>query len=65
MKLSEADHRAMDTYLEAILDAYKSGKIDRLKARADLAHAMTAAAIDNEDFKNYIRLPTLDKWAKV
>lgn len=64
LKLSKKDHSAMDDYINTILDAYKSGEISQLQARADLAHAITAAAIDNEDFKRYIRLDALSKWRK-
>jgi hypothetical protein len=31
MKLSNADHDAIDAYLNAVLDAYKDGRIDLLK----------------------------------
>ncbi|AWZ01282.1 MAG: hypothetical protein NXH87_08155 [Rhodobiaceae bacterium] len=64
LKLSDADHGAMDVYINTILDAYRDGEISQLKARSDLAHAITAAAIDNEDFKQYIRLDALDKWKR-
>ena len=56
IQLSEHDHRALDSYLDAVLNAYRDGTLSLAEARSDLAHAVTAAAIDNEDFKNYIRL---------
>ena len=32
MRLSDADHDAMDKYLNALLEAYKSGKIELFEA---------------------------------
>ena len=62
IKLSTADHKAMNEYLDSVLDGYKDGEIDLSKARADLAHAISAAAIDNEGFKQYIRLSGSERW---
>ncbi len=62
ISLTNKDHRALDGYLDAVLNAYRDGTITLLQARSDLAHALTAAAIDNEDVKNYIRLPPTDRW---
>lgn len=47
LPLSEADHRTLDRYLNAVLDAYRDGKWDQTKARSDLAHVIAAAAKDN------------------
>lgn len=55
---SEADQNTLDKFLGMVLDAYKSGEVDRLRAVGVLAHVMTAAAIDNEgEFQKFIRLP--------
>jgi hypothetical protein len=62
LKLSEADHRALDRYLEEVLDAYKDGKIDLLMAREDLSHAVSAAAIDNPGFRSFIRTAGSERW---
>ncbi|MET4217860.1 hypothetical protein ABIB00_003072 [Bradyrhizobium sp. LB14.3] len=54
---TKTDHVALDQFLETVLDAYKNGDSDRDSCVGVIAHAMTAAAIDNEtEFKNYIRL---------
>lgn len=62
INLSKADHNALDAYLDGVLDAYKAGDIPLSTARSDLAHAFTAAAIDNEGVKDYIRLDLPEKW---
>ena len=62
INLSIGDHKAMNEYLDSVLDAYKAGEIGLSKARADLAHAISAAAMDNEGFKQYIRLSRSDRW---
>lgn len=55
---TNADQEALDNFLGAMLDAYKAGRADRLRVIGILAHAMTAAAIDNQgEFEKYIRLP--------
>jgi hypothetical protein len=54
---NEADHLALDRFLELVLDIYKDGRADRDTAVGILAHVMTAAAIDNAaEFKAHIRL---------
>ena len=59
--LSDAEHYILDRFLSAVLEAYKSGKMNIAEARADLAHAMTAAAIDEQSgFLNHIRLVAED-----
>lgn len=42
--LTNQDHNNMDAYLGYLLDAYKSGKIEKTEAIGDLAHVI--AAID-------------------
>lgn len=55
---TKSDHFALDQFLETVLHAYKDGDADRDSCVGAIAHAMTAAAIDNEpEFKSYIRLP--------
>jgi hypothetical protein len=57
MKLSEADYKALDEYLTAILNAYRDGEVDLMRARATLAHVMTVAVMGNEGgFKEHIRI---------
>ena len=63
IELTHADHDAIGEYLNAVLVAYKDGKIDLLQARADLAHAMAAAALGSKGtFNTYIRIPPSKKW---
>ena len=45
LELSEIDHGVLDQYLNAILDAFKSGKMEQLEARSELAHTITAATL--------------------
>jgi hypothetical protein len=55
---SEVDQNALDAFLETILDAYEEGTVERRSAVGLIAHAMTAAAIDNKgEFEKFIRLP--------
>ena len=54
LNLSESNHRVLDEYLN-ILDAYKSGEMDQLTARSELAHTITAAAIDNHGLMAHIK----------
>ena len=53
--LSNTDHNAMDQYLNKLLDDYNGGKVNRLDARCDLAHAITLAAKD-QNLMAYIRV---------
>lgn len=55
LDLSESDHHVLDKYLNAILDAYKFGKVDQLDARAELAHTITAAAKDNPAMMSHVK----------
>jgi hypothetical protein len=63
MKLTSADHQVLDNYIDQVLIAYKEGKLDLSQARHDLAQAITAAAIGNEDvFNKHIRYSVKDRW---
>ena len=65
MKLSEADYKALDECLTALLDAYKTGEVDLIRARTYIAHTITLAVMDNEGgFKEYIRVPPATRWKK-
>lgn len=55
LNLSENDHNILDEYLNAVLDAYKADKINRLEARSDLAHTIAAAAEDEPGTMAYVR----------
>ena len=55
LDLSENDHHVLDEYLNTILDAYRSGEMDQLTARSELAHTITAAAIDNHGLMAHVR----------
>ena len=46
-KLTEKQHKELDRYLALVLDAYKDGAFSRSEAIGELAHVMTAAALDN------------------
>lgn len=61
--MKQADHKALDKYLDEILAAFKSGDMTREQAHADLAHSMCAAAYD-DNFREYIRQNPRDKWAE-
>jgi hypothetical protein len=63
MKLTDADRDAMDRYINAVLERYKTGKIDRAQAQADLARALSAAALGNEgEFRRYINTDPSERW---
>lgn len=65
MTLSEADHKALDECLTALLDAYKTGEVDLIRARTYIAHAITLAVMGNEGgYKEYIRIPPATRWEK-
>ena len=55
LDLSEIDRVVLDQYLNAILDAFKSGKIVYLEARSELPHTITAAAVDNLGLMAHLR----------
>ncbi|SFK71816.1 hypothetical protein [Caulobacter sp. UNC279MFTsu5.1] len=65
INMTEKDHRALDAYLDLVLEAYKSGEIDLGIARGDLAHAFTGAAIDNADILNYLRVRVKERWTNI
>ena len=45
----------VNKYLAEVLASLNEGKIDQLKARNDIAQALTLAAFDkDDDFKSYI-----------
>ena len=44
-----AEHKLLTNFVDDILEAYREGKISLLVARADLAHVIAAAALDNEE----------------
>lgn len=46
-KLTGRDHGLLDKFLGAVLDRYKSGKIERLDAIGKIAHLV--AAVDRPD----------------
>lgn len=45
--LTSKDHEDMDAFLGHVLDDYKAGKLDKVKAIAELAHVMAALDLDN------------------
>jgi O-phosphoseryl-tRNA(Cys) synthetase len=45
--LSTKDHQSMDSFLEKVLDWYKTGEITRDDAVGGLAHVMAALDIGN------------------
>lgn len=49
LKLSEEDHNKLDKFVNAVLDAYRDGRLSQLEARVDLMHVVAAAAQDNYD----------------
>lgn len=64
IELSSSDHKAIDDFIDAILDAYRAGTITQVEARVDLAHAIATAARGSEDLKSYVRIPPVEKWTK-
>jgi hypothetical protein len=46
-QLTDDDHEQMDAFLARVLDAYRTGKIDRSGAIADIAHVIAALDINN------------------
>ncbi|MFG1277168.1 hypothetical protein [Xanthobacter autotrophicus] len=56
--LTATQHKEMDRYLARILDAYKSGAISQASAVGEIAHVITAAAIDNAgEVAAHLRMP--------
>lgn len=65
IKLTEANHNAMDEFLGFVLDAYKEGRVSRLNAVGALAHVLTAAAIDNDgEVVAWFRKEQYERWEK-
>ena len=54
LDLTESDHNTMDKYLKRVLKHYADDKVTEVTAIADLAHAITLAAKD-QDLMSYIR----------
>ncbi|ACT49613.1 hypothetical protein [Methylovorus glucosotrophus] len=47
ISLKKKDHKAMDAFLERVLDAYKKEEISKSSALGGLAHVMAALDIRN------------------
>ena len=45
---SDLDHKQLDVFLAAVLDAYKDQQISQGKALDLIGHVVTAAALDDE-----------------
>ena len=52
---SPIDHDVFYQYLNATLDAFKSGKMEQLETRSGLAHTITAAAEDNDALMPHVQ----------
>ncbi len=46
LELNNPDHKMLNEYLDELLDAYKNGNVDRVKARSEIAQVIAAAAQD-------------------
>lgn len=65
IELTEADHNAMDAFLEFVLDAYAEGEVSRSSAVAALAHVLTAAARDNHgEVLAWFKPDQYESWVK-
>lgn len=63
--LSDADHDAMDGFLEFVLDAYAKGAVSRTSAVGALAHVLTAAAKDNNsEVLAWFKPAQYERWAQ-
>ena len=63
IKLSGADHEAMNVMIDRIMAAHSSGKASVGEARDAIAHVITAAAIGNEgELRGWLRPETVDDW---
>lgn len=49
LKLSENEHKQIDTLLNTIFDAQANGDLTKRQAIAAIAHVMAAIAIGNEE----------------
>lgn len=56
LSLTSLNHQDLNAYLGELLDAFKDGKITKSQALADLAKAISMAAIDNEEIASYIKI---------
>ncbi len=55
------EHLLLDRYLKAILLSFKNGGISLAQVRADLTHAITAAALGEQSaFLNHLRIVAED-----
>ena len=55
---TEADHKEVNKYIDALLAKFENGDITALTVRSYLAPVITAAARDNyTEFKKHIRIP--------
>jgi hypothetical protein len=54
LSLTSLNHQDLNAYLGELLDAFKDGKITKPQALADLAQAISMAAIDDEEIASYI-----------
>lgn len=62
----DLNQKNVDKYINAVLDAFREGKIDQQQALADLAQALTMAAIDNsDDLKPYILATSIKQRWKI
>jgi len=63
ISLSKADHKKLDVTINAILEAYGSGKASLGEARGALAHIIAAAAIGNEsELRGWLKPDTVADW---
>jgi hypothetical protein len=54
-KLSNADHKNLDGFIDRYFEAYRAGKITLSQARDAIAHVVTAGVIDHEaEFKQWL-----------
>ena len=58
------DQSELNAYLEAVLEAFKDGKLNASQARNDVAQAVSMAAIDNvSHFEAFIKVAALkSRW---
>ncbi|ESQ77066.1 hypothetical protein [Asticcacaulis sp. YBE204] len=55
LTLNDDDIKALNRYIDTLLEAFRSGHIDQYKARADLEHVITAAAADDASVLTFVR----------
>jgi hypothetical protein len=49
------DHDLLDSFLDCVLTRHKRGTYDLAQARGELAHAITAIAKENPNFRQFMR----------